>query len=783
MAAAAGMGAAMVRATASGAHAAETSPLGAMPPVRQDARPPARRAGGEERAGKHVGTEQQVDRRGIRTFQQAAYAAGALMGAWPPAVTARALSAVSIVAACWLGGVAVAMPSLAQRGVGTPAAILLAAPGVLALLSVALLPRRRAAQRDLRARLRERRQHQLSLLPERLSRLRDPQDVAAQAETLARGVLDAAEATVSLGESLELSAPEWLARQMRASDGTALGILAVRFPGDRPATEAEAAALAKLADAIAVALESANLLADAVRAKSEVELILNTISDGMFVLDRHWSLRYVNNAALRYLRRERDEMLGASLWALFPGLREAEFGERFEYAMRSGENVDFAAAYAPLNAFYEMRCYPFEGGLTVYFRDIAAQRETEEKLRQSQKLEALGQLTGGIAHDVNNLLTVILGNFEMLAMSAEERGEEGVLDLSLAEAGLRAGESASQLMHRLLAFSRRQPLSPQVIDVAALLSSLEPLLRRTLGEPIALRIGWQDGLWRALVDPAELENAILNLAINARDAMPSGGRLTIEAGNVPIDRVYAATAGLDRTGDYIMLSVADTGHGMSRDVLAKAFDPFFTTKQPGKGTGLGLSMVYGFAKQSGGHAMIDSEASQGTIVRLYLPRTGADEAAPAPVPDREAARGDETILVVEDNELVRAHTEAMLRGLGYKVLSAGEGPAALRMIEAGAAPDLLLTDVVLPGGMSGRDLADAAARAVPGLRVLFTSGYPGNVLLENGRMVPGVELVGKPFRRAHLAARIRTQLAGAPWPVAGRGPPPGNEGSLSWRRA
>ena len=366
-------------------------------------------------------------------------------------------------------------------------------------------------------------------------------------------------------------------------------------------------------------------------------------------------------------------------------------------------------------------------------------------------------------------------------MNAEERGEDAALDLSLADAGLRAGESASQLMHRLLAFSRRQPLSPQVIDVATLLSTLEPLLRRTLGEPIALRIFWQDGLWRALVDPAELENAIINLAINARDAMPSGGRLTIEAANVPIDRVYAAVAGLDRTGDFIMLSVSDSGHGMTREVLDKAFDPFFTTKQPGKGTGLGLSMVYGFAKQSGGHVMIDSEPGQGTIIRLYLPHTSDAEIAPEET-DREAARGNESIMLVEDNDLVRAHTEAMLRGLGYTVLVAGDGPGALGLLQDGALPDLLLTDVVLPGGMSGRDLADTAARSVPGLRVLFTSGYPGNVLLENGRMGAGVELVGKPFRRAHLAARIRAQLAGQPWATVGRGQP-GREDSLSWRHA
>jgi signal transduction histidine kinase len=690
-------------------------------------------------------------------------------------------------AALWLGGVATAMPRLAASGFGALAGLLLAAPGLVVLVALSVQLFRRAATWQTRALARERQLQQLSLLSGLLSPMRDPLEVAARAETLTQRVLGAAEVRVTLTPAAAATpaSPEWIGVPLLGGGGGGerLGELAVRFPPGRAVTEADRFTLDEAAGAVALALESANLLADAVRAKSEVELILSTISDGMFVLDRHWHVRHVNNAALRYLQHGREEMLGATLWDLFPGLREAEFGERFEHAMRTGENVDFAAAYAPLNAFYEMRCYPFAGGLTVYFRDIAAQRETEEKLRQSQKLEALGQLTGGIAHDVNNLLTVILGNFEMLAMSAEERGEDAALDLSLAEAGLRAGESASQLMHRLLAFSRRQPLSPQVVDVAALLSSLEPLLRRTIGEPIVLDIGWQDGLWQALVDPAELENAILNLAINARDAMPSGGRLAIEAANVPIDRVYAAIAGLDRTGDYIMLSVSDTGHGMTRDVLAKAFDPFFTTKPVGKGTGLGLSMVYGFAKQSGGHAMIDSESGQGTIVRLYLPRTTGSEVVPEPdATDREAARGDETILLVEDNDLVRAHTEAMLRGLGYSVLAAADGPAALDVLQAGAVPDLLLTDVVLPGGMSGRDLADAAARLVPGLRVLFTSGYPGNVLLENGRMGAGVELVGKPFRRAQLAARIRLQLAAPPWPVNGRGPS-GREDSLSWRLA
>jgi signal transduction histidine kinase/CheY-like chemotaxis protein len=707
-----------------------------------------------------------------------------LMRGWQTWASSRAIGVATSVAAVWLAGVAALAPSLPWGGAAPVGRLVLALPGVLVLLAAAYQLRRGAAPRDARAPIRERRLHLLTLLADRLSRPRDPAEVAARAVALTRRVLDCAEARVLRDDAPPLPAPEWLTIPLRAEGdgGTRLGSLAARFAPGHAVTEADRAALAQIAGAVAVALESATLLADAERARSEVELILSTISDGMFVLDPDWRVRYVNNAALGFLQRARADMLGASIWALFPGLREAPFGERFEHAMRTGANVDFSAPYPPLNAFYEMRCYPFEGGLTVYFRDVAAQRETEEKLRQSQKLEALGQLTGGIAHDINNLLTVILGNFEMLAMSAEERGGDGALDLNLAEAGLRAGESASQLMHRLLAFARRQPLSPQVIDVAALLRSVEPLLRRSLGEPIALRIALQEGLWRALADPAELENAIVNLAINARDAMPSGGLLTIEAGNVPIDRVYAAVAGLDRTGDFIMLSVADTGHGMTRDVLAKAFDPFFTTKQVGKGTGLGLSMVYGFAKQSGGHVMIDSEPGQGSIVRLYLPRTSEVESVPDVEADRAAARGSETIMLVEDNELVRAHTDAMLRGLGYAVIAAGDGPSALGLLQQGARPDLLLTDVVLPGGMSGRDLADAAVRAVPGLRVLFTSGYPGNVLLENGRMGPGVELIGKPFRRAQLAARIRAQLAAAPWSAAGRGAA-GREDSLSWRLA
>jgi signal transduction histidine kinase len=662
------------------------------------------------------------------------------------------------------------LPEATVWGEAAVMATLLAA--VALLLSTAMLLRRRAARLELASRERERRLAQLASASERLSRLRDPAEVAARAATLARTLLGCDEAHVALGRD----APDQPATRdsgesqsvtLTGSNGERLGRITVRRTDATNFSAEDEMVLDQVSRAVAAALEGANLLADAVQAKSEVELILSTISDGMFVLDRHWCVRYVNNAALRYLRRVREEMLGVTLWEVFPGLRETEFGERFEFARSTAQDVDFSAFYAPMSAWYEVRCYPFAGGLTVYFRDVSAQRETAEKLRQSQKLESLGQLTGGIAHDVNNLLTVILGNFEMLAMNAEDRGGVAASDLDLAEAGLRAGESASQLMHRLLAFSRRQPLSPRVVNVAELLSSLEPLLRRTLGEHVNIQIDWQPALWRALVDPAELENAILNLAINARDSMGSGGKLLIEAANVEIDRVYAAVAGLDRTGDFIMVSVADSGTGMSREVLGKAFDPFFTTKQQGQGTGLGLSMVHGFANQSGGHVMIDSEIGQGTIVRLYLPRTAGEDAPLDAMPDREVSGGDETILLVEDNDLVRTHTESMLRGLGYRVIAAADGPEALLLLREGLRPDLLLTDVVLPLGMTGRDVADAAARLVGGLRVLFTSGYSGDVLLENGRVSPGVELMSKPFRRAELARRIRARMSSPAWTVIG----------------
>jgi signal transduction histidine kinase/CheY-like chemotaxis protein len=668
---------------------------------------------------------------------------------------------------------AAALASWRLRSANTLA--LLAA--VLTLLMTGWLHARHRIQRLQTANLRHVRQlAQLATASERLSRLRDVDEIVARAEAIGRSLLASERVEVTLGEPAEAPAAPGTLRHgvsLLSAGGERLGRITLTRAEGNALTPEEDLVLEQFARAVASALEGATLLADTMRSKSELELILSTISDGMFVLDKGWCIRYANAAAARYLQHQREAMLGANVWALLPALREADMGERLEAAAAQGEDAAFTSFYPPLNAWFEMRAYPFAAGLTVYFRDVTSQRETEEKLRQAQKLEAVGQLTGGIAHDVNNLLTVILGNLELLGMRAEDRlngvpaheDDEPGLDLTLAEAGLRAGESASQLMRRLLAFSRHQPLSPQLVAVGDLLASMQPLVRRTMREHVSLRMLWPAESWYALVDPSEMESAILNLSINAQDAMPDGGTLTIEASNVSVDRVYAAVAGLDRAGDTIMITVSDTGTGMAKDVLARAFDPFFTTKAPGKGTGLGLSMVYSFARQSGGHAMIDSEPGQGTVVRMYLPRAVPVETAALPAARAGVAGGSETILLVEDNDLVRAHTEAMLRGLGYNVVAAADGTMAARVLAEGLRPNLLLTDVILPSGTTGRDVAKAAQRIVPGLPVLFISGYSGNVLMENGRLPPGVELLGKPFRRSELAARIRTLLT-APHPTA-----------------
>ncbi len=378
-----------------------------------------------------------------------------------------------------------------------------------------------------------------------------------------------------------------------------------------------------------------------------------------------------------------------------------------------------------------------------------------QKLRQSQKMEAVGQLTGGVAHDFNNLLTVILGNAELIV----ERLPPGSELRGYAETMMRATERGASLTRSLLAFARRQPLEPRSIDVNQLLLNMQGLLDRTLGEQIECRFVLGPGLWTSMVDPAQLESALLNLALNARDAMPRGGQLTVETANAHLDEAYARQNDEVRPGDYLMVAVADNGVGMSAEILAQVFEPFFTTKDVGKGTGLGLSMVYGFVKQTGGHIKIYSEPGDGTIVKLYLPCSNLPQAETSrPTRTVQQGRG-ETILAVEDNDMVRAHVEAELKALGYSVLTARNGEEALAIVKGGAEIDLLFSDVVMPGGMSGPQLAERALQVRPQLKVLYTSGYTENTVIHQGRVDPGVQLLNKPYRRQDLAAKLRTVLS------------------------
>ena len=394
-------------------------------------------------------------------------------------------------------------------------------------------------------------------------------------------------------------------------------------------------------------------------------------------------------------------------------------------------------------------------------REATRRRDAaEEALRQSQKMEAVGQLTGGVAHDFNNLLTVVMGNLELAQRQLENWTEasQDRLRRTLAQA-TRGAQRGATLTQRLLAFSRRQPLSPKPLDLNKLIGGLSDFLRRSLGETVDLETVGAGGLWKVEADPVQLEAALLNLAVNARDAMPNGGKLTIETSNAYLDADYCRQHTDVEPGQYVQIAVTDTGTGMSRQVIERAFEPFFTTKVAGQGTGLGLSQVFGFVKQSGGHIMIYSEPGEGTTVKIYLPRLFAEVREDAP-PEREVqgAVPGESVLVVEDDEEVRLYIVDILRGLHYHVLEAADATAALAHFDAGKARiDLLLTDVVLPG-MNGRRLADEVAARGNGIKILFMTGYSRNAIVHHGRLDPRVEMIQKPFSEAALAARIRELL-------------------------
>lgn len=395
-------------------------------------------------------------------------------------------------------------------------------------------------------------------------------------------------------------------------------------------------------------------------------------------------------------------------------------------------------------------------GLEARVSEAIEQREKAEfALRQSQKMESLGKLTGGVAHDFNNLLQVISGNIQLLQkeFGDNERAQSRLIN---AMAGVERG---AKLSGQLLAFGRRQPLEPRVISVGRMINSMGDMLRRVLGEEIEVETVISGGLWNTMVDPSQIENALLNLAINARDAMDGAGKLTLEVGNAYLDANYAADHDEVTAGQYVVIAVTDTGSGIAPEIIDKVFEPFFTTKTEGQGSGLGLSMVYGLIKQSGGHIKLYSEQGEGTTVKLYLPRTHAAEEVMRPVENGPVAGGTETVLVVEDDSAVRATVVEMMTDLGYKVLKAPDAASALAIVESGVPIDLLFTDVVMPGQLKSPELARRAQQAIPNLAVLFTSGYTENAIVHGGRLDAGVELLSKPYTRAALARRVRQVLA------------------------
>ena len=398
----------------------------------------------------------------------------------------------------------------------------------------------------------------------------------------------------------------------------------------------------------------------------------------------------------------------------------------------------------------------FNSTLQESVKEALREREAlVTQLVQAQKMEAVGQLTGGVAHDFNNLLQVIGGNLQLLEkdLEGDERKQRRVYN---ALEGVRRG---ADLASQLLAFGRQQALDPKVVNIGRLVRGMDDMLRRTLGETVEIETVIAGGLWNCLVDPTQVENAILNLAINARDAMHRDGKLTIEAGNASLDEVYAAQNAEVSAGQYVMLAVTDTGSGIPKEALEKVFEPFFTTKGPGEGTGLGLSMVYGFVKQSHGHVKIYSEEGEGTTIRIYLPRTRKKEETQAAEPlSAPHAPAKEVILVVEDDDAVRATTIELLSDLGYTILEASNADDALAIVNSGIVIDLLFTDVVMPGKLKSPELALRAKQKLPSLQVLYTSGYTQNAIVHAGRLDEGVELIAKPFTRERLAHKIRAVL-------------------------
>jgi PAS domain S-box-containing protein len=492
---------------------------------------------------------------------------------------------------------------------------------------------------------------------------------------------------------------------------------------------------------------------------SECHAVLAETADKTFRYDE------ANPATLRLYGKTREEVIGHTVQELFNPETAAELAEHLQNCLQDGSPRRYERRIGDAIVEAVASPVPTEKGMTrrlvVSARDVTEHRNLEQQLRQSQKMEAVGQLTGGLAHDFNNLLAGIIGSLELMETRFAQRR---LIDIDrYLQAAKGAAKRAASLTHRLLAFSRRQTLDPKPTDVNMLVGDMEELIRRTIGPAVTFEFVAAIDLWKTLTDQHQLENALLNLCINARDAMPRGGRLTVETCNRWIDERTARGRDL-AAGQYISLCVSDNGVGMSADVMSRAFDPFFTTKPLGEGTGLGLSMVYGFVRQSGGQTRIYSEEGKGTMVCMYLPRcAGMDERAveAATTAQIEPARHGETVLVVDDEPTVRMLITDVLEELGYTAIDAADGNAGLAILESKRHVDLLITDIGLPGGMNGRQLAEAGSTLRPALKILFITGYAENAVIGDGHLRRGMHVLTKPFAMETLANRVTSILKNA----------------------
>jgi signal transduction histidine kinase len=497
---------------------------------------------------------------------------------------------------------------------------------------------------------------------------------------------------------------------------------------------------------------------NAEQAAARITAIFESTTDCVLIVDPQWRITYLNERAKAQLSVGYD-LVGMNLCEIFPDWIDADLSARAHTAMLEQSFASVETFFR--NVWYAVNAFPSGEGIVLLFRDITehkhaveARRLMEEQLHQSQKMEAVGQLTGGVAHDFNNLLMVISGNLELIeSRTADDEGVRG-----LAIAARKAAHRGASLTAQLLAFSRRQRLNPKTILVNALIRDFQALILRALGDGCMVKLVAEDQLWPCHVDPAQLETALLNLALNARDAMPDGGRLQIEARNVTL--VEGAVAGVT-PGSYVRLSVTDTGCGMPPETLDRVFEPFFTTKEVGKGTGLGLSMVYGFVRQSGGHVTIESTVGVGTTVSLFLPRsTQASEVGLDSAPPQEVTAGSGRVLMVEDDHDVMDVTSTILRELGYEVHCAQDGTDAIRMLRADRRFDLLFSDIMMPGGISGIELAREAKHLRSNIKILLTSGNAAEALSRQGAEGE-FPVIGKPFRRAELAQYLRVVMGAA----------------------